>query len=58
MTMARDLARALDPALIGAEVGLALDPWQARLLRDQPQRTMLLCARQCGKTTASRRFSA
>ena len=53
MTMARDLARALDPALIGAEVGLTLDPWQAKLLRDQPQRTMLLCVKAAGKTTVS-----
>jgi phage FluMu gp28-like protein len=51
--MARDLARALDPTLIGADVGLTLDPWQAKLLWDQPQRTLLLCSRQAGKTTVS-----
>jgi len=51
--MARDIARALDPALIGTDVGLELDPWQAKLLRDQPQRTMLLCSRQAGKTTVA-----
>jgi hypothetical protein len=41
----------LDPALIGADVGLTLDPWQASLLRDMPRRALLLCSRQSGKTT-------
>ena len=51
--MATDLARALDPSLIGLDVGLVLDPWQSKLLRDQPDRTLLLCSRQSGKTTVS-----
>jgi hypothetical protein len=51
--MAQDLARALDPALIGADVGLTLDPWQADLLRARPQRSLLLCSRQAGKSTVT-----
>jgi Terminase large subunit, T4likevirus-type, N-terminal len=51
--MAKDLARALDPALIGADVGLTLDPWQADLLRARPQRSLLLCSRQAGKSTVT-----
>jgi hypothetical protein len=51
--MAIDLARALDPAIIGVDVGLTLDPWQATLLRERPRRSLLLCARQTGKSTVT-----
>src|SRR5438046_2892379 len=30
--MARDIARSLDPSLLGSDVGLMLDSWQARAL--------------------------
>jgi len=51
--MARDIARALDPALIAADCGLTLDPWQADLMRSEAPRILLLCARQTGKSTVS-----
>jgi Helicase len=51
--MAKDLARALDPALIAADCGLTLDPWQADLMRSTAPRVLLLCARQTGKSTVS-----
>jgi terminase large subunit-like protein len=51
--MAKDLARALDPALIAADCGLTLDPWQAELMRSTAARVLLLCARQTGKSTVS-----
>jgi len=51
--MARDLARALDPVVMANDCGLAPDPWQARLLRDYPQRVLLLCSRQSGKSTVA-----
>lgn len=52
--MASDIHMALDPALIGERVGLALDPWQQELLREAPKRglrTIILAPRQIGKTT-------
>jgi hypothetical protein len=43
-----------DPTLLLADAGLAPDPWQARCLRSDAPRQLLLCARQTGKTlTAS-----
>jgi hypothetical protein len=51
--MAKDLARALDPALIAADCGLMLDQWQADLMRSTAPRVLLLCARQTGKSTVS-----
>jgi hypothetical protein len=51
--MAKDLARALDPALIAADCGLTLDRWQADLMRSTAPRVLLLCARQTGKSTVS-----
>ena len=51
--MARDLARALDPALIAHDCGITPDPWQATLLRERPRRSLLLCSRQSGKTTTT-----
>jgi hypothetical protein len=51
--MARDLARALDPALIARDAGITPDPWQEKLLRDRPRRALLLCARQSGKSTVT-----
>jgi hypothetical protein len=41
--MAADLARCLDPVLLAADCGFpALDPWQARLLRERPRRSLEL----------------
>jgi phage FluMu gp28-like protein len=51
--MARDLARAFDPALIAADCGLTLDPWQADLMRSTAPRVLMLCARQVGKSTVA-----
>ena len=51
--MARDLARALDPALIARDAGITPDPWQAELLRTRPRRSLLLCSRQSGKSTVT-----
>jgi hypothetical protein len=51
--MGKDLARALDPALIAADCGLKLDQWQAELMRSTAHRALLLCARQTGKSTVS-----
>jgi len=51
MTIKLDIARALDPASIAADVGLTLDPWQAELMRSTAPRVLLLCARQTGKST-------
>lgn len=51
--LALDLSRALDPVLFAKDCGVQPDPWQAKLLRDRPMRSMLLCARQSGKTTVT-----
>jgi hypothetical protein len=51
--MAADIARAVDPALIAYDAGLTPDAWQAALLRERPRRSLLLCSRQAGKTTAT-----
>jgi hypothetical protein len=51
--MARDLARCLDPVLLARDVGIEPDSWQAKLLRERPRRSLLLCARQTGKSTTT-----
>jgi hypothetical protein len=51
--LAADLARALDPALLARDAGLAADPWQAALLRSRARQMLLLCSRQAGKSTVS-----
>ena len=51
--LAADLARALDPVLLARDCGIEPDPWQAKLLRDNPRRAMLLCSRQSGKSTVA-----
>ena len=53
MTMALDIARSLDPALIATDAGFTLDPWQAALMRADADRMLLLCSRQSGKTTVA-----
>ena len=44
--MARDLARALDPVQLAHDCGIVPDAWQAKLLRERPRRSLLLCSRQ------------
>jgi phage terminase large subunit-like protein len=51
--IAFDLARALDPSRIAADVGLTLDPWQRDLMRSTAQRVLILASRQVGKTTVT-----
>jgi hypothetical protein len=51
--IARDLAVALDPALLAHDVGLDLDAWQQDALRSREQQLILLCSRQSGKSTVS-----
>jgi hypothetical protein len=40
-----------DPANLLALAGRPPDPWQARLLRSQARRMLILCCRQAGKST-------
>lgn len=49
----RDLARALDPVSLAAECGIAPDDWQRQLLIETPDRALLNCARQTGKSTGA-----
>ncbi|MCZ8179648.1 MAG: phage terminase large subunit [Rhizobium sp.] len=51
--LARDFSRALDPVLLAKDCGIALDPWQADLMRQNPRRALLLCSRQSGKSTVA-----
>jgi hypothetical protein len=49
--LGRDLALALDPALVAARAGLPPDPWQERLLRSSAPRILINASRQSGKST-------
>ncbi|QEE43855.1 terminase [Rhizobium sp. WL3] len=51
--LALDMARALDPAILARDCGIEPDDWQARLLRSEPRRALLLCSRQSGKSTVT-----
>jgi len=51
--MSKDISRALDPVLLAQDCGIEPDVWQARLLRERPRRSLLLCARQTGKSTVT-----
>src|ERR671932_1594223 len=51
--LARDLALALDPALLVRQAGITPDDWQARALRSPVSRMLLNCSRQSGKSTVS-----
>ena len=53
MAIGRDLALALDPALVMARCGLEPDAYQAAVMRSAAPRMMLLCTRQAGKSTVS-----
>ena len=52
-SLARDLAMALDPALLLRSEGLAPDPWQALVLRTASARVLMCWCRQSGKTTTA-----
>ena len=54
-TIARDIARCLDPASIAFDCGLTLDPWQADLMRSTTPGILMLCARQVGVDSLERR---
>jgi hypothetical protein len=53
MTIAADLALALDPVQLAERCGITPDAWQARLLRSQARQAILLCSRQSGKSTVA-----
>jgi hypothetical protein len=53
ISLGRDFAYALDPALFAEACGLTPDPWQADLLRSTAPRALLNCARQTGKSTTT-----
>ncbi len=46
---AADLARALDPTILAAAVGMNPDPWQAEVLRTDHPRVLLNCCRSVGQ---------
>lgn len=48
-----DLAAALDASRFMHSCGMTPDPWQAELLSGRPQRALLLCCRQAGKSTVT-----
>jgi hypothetical protein len=52
MTLAADLARALNPLAVADDVGLDLDPWQGDLLESTERRVLINTTRQGGKSTA------
>ncbi len=51
VSIASDLARALDPVLLAEQVNIVPDPWQAEVLRSTASRLLLDCSRQAGKST-------
>ena len=51
--LARDLARALDPAEFAVDCGIEPDPWQTDVLRSDAPRILLNCSRQVGKSTCA-----
>jgi hypothetical protein len=53
MTLDRDLAYALDPALLLEAGGVTPDPWLAKVMRGGSDRTLLLATRQGGKSTTA-----
>jgi hypothetical protein len=53
VSLAIDLARALDPTELAPSVGLDLDDWQATVLRSDAPRMLLNVHRQGGKSTIS-----
>lgn len=52
-SLALDIARNLDPAVMAQGIGLEPDPWQLDVLRSDHPRILLNCHRQSGKSTVS-----
>jgi hypothetical protein len=50
MQLAKNLAYTLDPVSFAVDCGIVPDEWQARFLRDPPDRGLILACRQSGKT--------
>ncbi len=53
MSLADDLALALDPVIFARAAGVEPDPWQADVLRSRHKRMLLNCSRQSGKSTTT-----
>src|SRR5688572_19231401 len=53
MSIAADLALALDPVRLAEQAGLVSDLWQAQMLRSTSPRLLVNCARQTGKSTVT-----
>jgi len=53
MSIALDLARALDPVLLAPAISMRPDKWQSRVLRSASDRLLLNCSRQSGKSTTA-----
>lgn len=53
MTMASDLASALDAVVFAQKCGIQPDQWQADFLRSPSRRVLQLACRQAGKTTST-----
>lgn len=53
LSLADDLALALDPVLFARSVGIEPDRWQARVLRSSARQQILCCSRQSGKSTTA-----
>lgn len=53
MSLAADLARAVDPAALAERIGMTPDEWQRDVLRSSADRILLNCCRQSGKSTTA-----
>ena len=53
MNQFSEAAALLDPAALLECAGVHPDPWQANVLRSASRRHLLLCSRQCGKSTVT-----
>jgi len=53
LSLADDLAMALDAVAFAQSAGIEPDPWQADVLRSRHKRLLLNCSRQSGKSTTT-----
>ncbi|MGI8404627.1 MAG: phage terminase large subunit [Thermomicrobiales bacterium] len=53
LSLADDLAAALDPVVFARAAGVEPDGWQANVLRSRHKRMLLNCSRQSGKSTTT-----
>lgn len=53
MSLAADLASAVDPVGFARSLSFDPEPWQASLLRSKERRVLVVCARQVGKSTVA-----